>query len=97
MSISDSDKRQLKKLAHTLKPIVMIGQNGLSQGVKDETEVSLLAHELIKVKVSAADREQRDQLIEELRKESGAELIQRIGNIAVFYRHNPEHKKPLLT
>jgi len=94
MSLSEKQRRHLRKLAHTLKPVVMIGQAGVSKGVLAETDSALSHHELIKVKVSAGERALRDQLIGEIVAHCAAELVQRIGNMAVLYRHNPEQKAP---
>jgi len=95
MLLKKAQKQQLKKLAHSLKPVVMVGQSGLTQGVHGETDAALLAHELIKVKLSADDRDSRDNMIRKLVETAGAELVQRIGNVAVLYRHNPKKKHPL--
>ncbi len=95
MSLSGIQKRHLKGLAHGLKPVVILGQSGLSEGVHGETDAALLAHELIKIRVNAGDRELRDRLIGELVDAAAAELIQHIGNVAVLYRHNPKKKQAL--
>ncbi|OOZ35812.1 ribosome assembly RNA-binding protein YhbY [Solemya velesiana gill symbiont] len=95
MPLSNSQKRHLKGLAHSLKPVVMTGQHGLTEGALNELEVALDAHELIKVRINAGDREERKQMLEALCDKSGAELVQSIGHIAVLYRHNPE--KPKIT
>ncbi|MDH5786318.1 MAG: YhbY family RNA-binding protein, partial [Chromatiales bacterium] len=63
MSLSEPQKRHLRKLAHNLKPLVIIGGNGLTEGVVREIDATLAHHELIKVKVNAMDREERDALI----------------------------------
>jgi RNA-binding protein len=93
MSLSEHQKRQLRKLGHTLKPVIMIGANGLTDGVCNETDLSLAHHELLKIKVSGADRDERDAMIETLCQRCSAELVQRIGNIALVYRRNPENPK----
>jgi len=93
MSLSEHQKRQLRKLGHTLKPVIMIGANGLTDAVCNETDLSLAHHELLKVKVSGADRDERDAMIETLCQRCAAELVQRIGNIALVYRRNPENPK----
>jgi len=93
MSLSEHQKRQLRKLGHTLKPVIMIGANGLTDAVCNETELSLAHHELLKIKVSGADRDVRDAMIETLCQRCSAELVQRIGNIALVYRRNPENPK----
>lgn len=96
MPLSQKQKRHLKGLAHSLKPVVMVGQSGLSEGMLNEFVIALDHHELIKVKVAAGDRELRDSMIAQMQQSSGgAELVQRVGNMAVFYRHNPKKKKPM--
>jgi RNA-binding protein len=96
MSLSEPQKRHLKKLAHTLKPVVMVGQSGVSESVLAEIEIALDHHELIKVKVSVGDRDIRDEMIGQILESSGAQLPQRIGNIAVLFRSNPKKKNPLV-
>lgn len=95
MSLSEKQKRHLKKLAHPLKPVVMVGQNGVTEGVLAETVIALRDHELIKLRVSAGDREERDEMIRLIADHSEAELVQRIGNVAVLYKANPKKKHPL--
>ncbi|MES9961290.1 MAG: ribosome assembly RNA-binding protein YhbY [Sedimenticola sp.] len=96
MPLSNPQKRHLKGLAHSLKPVVMVGQHGLTEGVFNELEIALDAHELIKVRISAGDRDERDEMLAVLVEKSSAELVQRIGNIAVLYRHNPKKPKIVL-
>lgn len=90
MTLSTTIKQQLKSQAHTLKPIVIIGSKGLTQNIIDETNQSLIAHELIKIRVNAADRESRMQIANEICQQCGAELIQFIGHIAIIYRKNQD-------
>ncbi|MET0012916.1 MAG: ribosome assembly RNA-binding protein YhbY [Sedimenticola sp.] len=96
MPLSNPQKRHLKGLAHSLKPVVMVGQHGLTEGVFNELEIALDTHELIKVRISAGDRDERDEMLTVLVEKSSAELVQRIGNIAVLYRHNPKKPKIVL-
>ena len=86
MSLTESQKRHLRKLAHNLKPLVIIGDNGLSESVVNEIDQTLSHHELIKVRVNAMDREERDAMIATMCKALECTLIQRIGHIAVIYR-----------
>jgi len=95
MTLTDHQKRHLKKLGHGLKPVVTVGQAGLSAGVCAELEIALDHHELLKVKVNVGDREERDRIIDEMLRQTGAESVQRIGNVAVMYRFNPKKKAPL--
>ncbi len=92
MPLSDNQRRHLRGLAHHLRPIVMVGQDGLKDSVLAELDAALTAHELVKVKVAAADREQRAGMIAELAAASGAELVQSIGHMATLFRRNS--KKP---
>lgn len=93
MSLSDSQKKALRRLGHDLKPLIMVGDAGLSESLLAEFEVTLAHHELIKVKVRASDRETRDEIISRFCSERSAVLIQRIGNIALIYRPNHDKKK----
>ena len=93
--ITNKQRRWLKGEAHALKPVVMIGQAGLTAAVLAELELALDHHELLKVKVSAGDRESRDALIAPMVEQTGATLVTRIGNIAVLYRANPKKLNPL--
>ncbi len=95
MSLSQNQKRHLKKLAHNLKPVVMVGQHGVSEGVLAETDIALRDHELIKMRVSAGEREERDEMIGQIVAHSKSELVQRIGNVAVLFRANPDKKQPM--
>jgi RNA-binding protein len=63
MSITEKQKRWLKKQSHHLKPVVTLGQHGLTEAVLAEIELALSHHELLKVKVNAGDREERDAAI----------------------------------
>lgn len=74
----------------------MIGTSGLSPGVAKEFETALGAHELVKVKARVGDREQRDALLAGLAEQSGSSLIQRIGNVGVFYRPHKDQPKIIL-
>lgn len=66
----------------------MVGQAGLTSAIVAETEMALDAHELIKVKIRA-EKDDRKLIYQRLCQETGAELIQAIGQIAVIYRPNP--------
>jgi len=93
MPLTNQQTKHLKRLAHHLAPVVIVGQHGLTEGVLNEVAVSLEAHELIKVKVNAADREEREAMLAAIAASASAELVQRIGHVAVFYRANPGHPR----
>lgn len=87
--MNSADKKKLRAEAHTLKPVVMIGQSGLTAAVLAEIEQSLDSHELIKVKIRA-ERDERKLICEKICTSTGAALIQNIGQIAIIYRVNPD-------
>jgi len=93
MTLSEAQKKYLRGRGHGLKPLIMVGDSGLSDALLAEYESTLDHHELIKVRVRVGDREARDAMIDKLCKNSSATLVQRIGNVALVYRANPE-KKP---
>ncbi|KZY33768.1 MULTISPECIES: ribosome assembly RNA-binding protein YhbY [unclassified Oleiphilus] len=91
MSLSSADKKHYRTIAHNLNPVIIVGDKGLSEGLMEELNRALNDHELIKVKVAIGDRDDRSALITELVEQSGAELVQTIGKIAVLLKKN---KKP---
>ena len=93
MTLSEAQKKHLRGLGHSLKPLIMVGDAGLSASLLAEFESTLAHHELIKVRVKVGDREARDRLIGELCESGSAELVQRVGNMALLYRANPKKEK----
>ena len=92
MELKEKQKKYLRGLGHKLEPKARSGNPGLTQNLIKEVEAQLLFHELIKVKVAAEDREERDRFIERLCAATKATLVQRVGNIALLYKKNT--KKP---
>ncbi|WP_245570702.1 YhbY family RNA-binding protein [Leucothrix mucor] len=82
--------KQLKSFGHTLSPVVTVGQHGMKESINNEIEIALDYHQLIKLKINLGDREQRDELIQSLAEQHKAMLVQRIGNVALFYRENKD-------
>jgi len=93
MTLNEPQKKFLRGLGHQLKPLIIVGDAGLSDSLLAEFESTLAHHELIKVRVRVGDRDARDAIIEKLCADSSAELIQRIGNVALLFRQNL-NKKP---
>ena len=85
-NLSNIEKKALRKKAHSLKPVVMIGQHGLTDAVLAEIDVALNAHELIKVRIRGADKIKRTGLCEQMEKQLNAEVVDQIGFIAVLHR-----------
>ncbi len=79
-------KKALKQQAHHLKPVVRIGQKGLTEAVVAETNAALAHHELIKVHIAAGDRELRRETAEQLARACGARLVHQIGKVFVLWR-----------
>ena len=86
MPLSQQDKKQFKSIGHHLKPVLIFGGHGLSEGFVEELNLRLEDHELIKVRVNAENREDKAAIVEALCEAGSCELVQRIGNIALLYR-----------
>jgi RNA-binding protein len=96
MNLSEKQKKYLRGLAHGRDPIVLIGQGGLSPAVTNELETALGAHELVKVRARVGDRDQRDAIFTSLAESTTSSLVQRIGNVGVFYRKHKEKPRIIL-
>jgi RNA-binding protein len=93
MPLSEKHKKHLRKLGHALEPVVLTGNSGITPGLLAELDGTLDHHELVKVRVRSGDRESRDEMIQALCRECGAELVQRIGHVALLWRANPAQRK----
>ena len=93
MSLSTRHRRKLRQLGHARKPVVIVGGQGLHEAVHAEIDGALAHHELIKVRVNAGDRDERDAMIASICSNSGAELVQRVGHVALLYRRHPEQPR----
>ncbi len=94
MILTASQKKHLRGLGHPLKPVIMVGDAGLSDSLRTEFNSNIEHHELIKVRIRGVDRKTRDTIIAELCELASAQLVTRIGNVALVYRRNDE--KPLI-
>ena len=86
--MNPSDIKKIRALAHPLKPVILIGQSGLTDAVVNEIQLALDTHELIKVKIRSTDRQSRKEISATICSTTEAELIQSIGQIIVLYRKN---------
>ena len=93
MTLSKPQIKALKALAHSLKPVVRLGQHGLTDNVLQEIQQALTAHELIKVKVAAADQTERNQFIKTITEETQAISIQTIGYVTILFKRNKKNPK----
>jgi len=94
MNITRAQQKFLRSKAHHLKPVIWIGQNGLTKSVTAELETALDHHELIKVKLRVEDRELRNQTVDDVCEATQAMKIQGIGSIVSIYRRN--EKQPVI-
>ena len=94
MPLSKNQIKFLRSLCHDLKPVVMLGQKGLTNEVLHELDIALNHHELVKIKLSVDDREERAKMIAEICERSEADKIQTIGKTISLYR--PNLKKPVI-
>jgi RNA-binding protein len=86
MSLSSEQRREYRAIAHNLKPVIIVGDKGLTENLQEELERALNDHELIKIKIASQDREARQQAVTELCAGAKAEVVQTIGKIAVILR-----------
>lgn len=93
MSLTEKQKKHLRRLGHALEPVLLTGAAGITPGLLAELDATLTHHELVKVRVRAAERADRDAMIEALCDASGAELVQRIGHVALLWRPNPDQRR----
>jgi RNA-binding protein len=80
-------------MGHNLKPVILVGAGGLSESLLEEFDRSLEHHELMKVKISLGDRDQRDAALQQLCERSNAELVQRVGNVGLLFLKKPRNSR----
>jgi putative YhbY family RNA-binding protein len=92
LKVSPAQRAELRAQAHALKPVVLIGAEGLTEAVLSEIKVHLAAHQLIKVRVFGDERDERVAVYERICDELGAAPIQHIGKLLVIWK--PEAAQP---
>ena len=92
MSLSTKQNQYLRGLAHRLKPVIIIGNAGLTEAVMEEIKLAIEHHELIKVKIHADDRETRKEFCENIITECSCHHVQSIGHVAVFFKSGKNNK-----
>ncbi len=93
MNVTSKQRRHLKSLGHHLDPVVQL--NEIGEGVLKEIDTQLQAHELIKIRFGIDERAARLAAIKAVSAETGAECVQHIGKIGLFYRPNPDRAHPI--
>jgi RNA-binding protein len=96
MALSEKQKKYLRRLAHPMNPIVMLGNAGLTDAVAAEMDRALTDHELVKVTARVGDRDARNEALTSLASRTASELVQRVGHVGVFYRRRKELPKILI-
>ncbi|OUU80349.1 MAG: hypothetical protein CBC38_02865 [Gammaproteobacteria bacterium TMED78] len=87
--LSNIKKKALRKKAYSLKPIVMIGQKGLTETVIAEIDSALNIHELIKIRIRGSDKDERIKQCSQIEQQLNADIVHQIGFITVLYRPAP--------
>jgi RNA-binding protein len=90
MSLTASQLKTLRRLGHDRKAVVIVGAGGASDPVLAEIDQALTRHELLKVRVRAGKRADREALVARICERTGADLVQRVGHVALLYRAHPE-------
>ncbi len=90
--LKGSQRKYLRGVAHSYKPQVQIGKEGLSDNVIDAIDTALEAHELIKVKI-AAERDERERFVPVIEERLECECVGTVGRMAILYRENPDPEK----
>jgi putative YhbY family RNA-binding protein len=93
IQLTIAERKEHRAQAHHLDPVVMIGNEGLTPGVKKEIDSALSAHGLIKIRVLGDDRAQREAMFQELTDQLGAAPIQHIGKLLVLWRPKPSKER----
>lgn len=90
IDLTPKERQALKQQAHHIQPVVMIGQQGLTEAVLKEVDATLNAHELIKIRVLGDEREPRVEIYDALCDQLNAAPVQHIGKLLVIWRPKPE-------
>jgi RNA-binding protein len=93
MPLAKPQLKFLLSLTHNLKPVISIGQNGISENVLNELNIALNYHELVKIKITGEDRDARKGMIQTLIDATKAEKVQAIGKTLTLFRRNFEKPK----
>ncbi|ALO35318.1 RNA-binding protein [Colwellia sp. MT41] len=92
MSLNKKQIQHLRGVAHSLKPVVLLGNNGLTEAVVAEIDYALNHHELIKVKIPTEDKENKALIVDAICRETNSTQVQVIGKTLVIYRQSDEQK-----
>ena len=96
-SITSSTRKKYRQIGHHLRPIVTVGNSGITDGVIEETRRALRDHELIKVKLNIEKKTEREREVKSLSLASDAHFIQLVGKNALLYKKSPNEKSSSLS
>ena len=94
--LTGTQRKYLRGLAHSLRPVIQVGKNGISAELINAVEESLSIHELIKVKF-VDFKEDKKEFSQEIAERTSSETAGLIGNVAIFYRQQPDKEKRKIT
>jgi len=89
--LTGKQRRHLRALAHSLRPVVQLGKDGIDEGVIAAVDRALADHELVKVKVGEAASLDRDTAANEIASQTASEVAQILGNMVLLYRAREEN------
>ena len=93
--LTTNQKKFLRGIAHNINPMIIIGANGVTESLMKELDSTLEHHEILKIKMASADRDDRKQIVDYILEQTGALLVQTIGKVCVIYRQSEESELPL--
>jgi RNA-binding protein len=91
MELTEKQKKHLRRLAHDLKPVIQVGNSGVSAGLSAELRQALDHHELVKVKLRVGDRQACNAAIDAMIASTSTSLVAYIGNTAILYRRREKN------
>ena len=95
IELTSAERREYRAEAHHLKPVVLVGGDGLTPGVRKEIDAALNAHGLIKIRVFSDDRAARELMYQELAADLNAAPVQHIGKLLVLWRPQPDKERTI--
>lgn len=98
LTLNSAQRQRLRAMGHALHPVVLIGDQGLTESVLKEIETHLNAHGLIKLRAGGAERPEREALLSELCEKLGAQPVHHMGKVLMIYRQPADPQRdPLNT
>lgn len=89
VTLSARERAALKARAHAMEPVVHVGHGGVTDAVIAEIDRNLTAHELIKVRAGAAERDERQDMLDTISARTDAAVVQTVGKVMVLWRPRP--------